>query len=528
MAILLSNAPQNFTEYPNSFRRQGAYPLEYYSVFKTLEEAKNYAKTDLAYVGQPFSVSSKKEGSAFTEYYVVADEAGTLFKLGDSSINADEIDRRLKAIEKFFADFNNLDSTLDTLSELQGRIKDIYYIDESDNNKEKGILGDEITRSTAKDAELQGLIEEEARTRNEKYEELQGTIDNLQLTEEGILLNQDLYTYVNIGKITGASDTNRVKIAGKGESLKKVFNAILGTRTDKQPTITNNASLSASKTTTSYGDGKEWGTDIPQTTINVTFTLANTGTASYGYRVGQEVKTGAAFYYPIVKQGGGDLKIVLPENKTATVISGEIASSDGNTLYCNFNDNKQIEIQIELPQGSVTLEQQTRYGEISASVQLGAPVDEEDNAVTSFLTYLESEGEPAQITAPTPQDSAGGTKTAKTGPYIIKAGSYSPYYLVSILDQVTTIEQSVAKKYTGSSIIASCAEPSYVWFLLPPGTTGTKTIQYKAMGDWYNFDGGTTGPSDVELTLNTGAEATYKAYRTIKRMAAGETEFRIV
>ena len=33
MAILNTNFPTNLTEYPNSFKRQGAFPLEAYSVF---------------------------------------------------------------------------------------------------------------------------------------------------------------------------------------------------------------------------------------------------------------------------------------------------------------------------------------------------------------------------------------------------------------------------------------------------------------------------------------------------------------
>jgi hypothetical protein len=33
MANLLNKIPTNLTEYPNSFKRQGAFPLEAYSVF---------------------------------------------------------------------------------------------------------------------------------------------------------------------------------------------------------------------------------------------------------------------------------------------------------------------------------------------------------------------------------------------------------------------------------------------------------------------------------------------------------------
>lgn len=91
MAILLNNAPNNITEYPHSLKRQGAFPLEYYSVFQTLASAKEYAKSSLvAYVGQPIAVT---EGG--TSYYVIANTSGDLIKLGDGELNVNEINSRL-------------------------------------------------------------------------------------------------------------------------------------------------------------------------------------------------------------------------------------------------------------------------------------------------------------------------------------------------------------------------------------------------------------------------------------------------
>ena len=68
----------------------------------------------------------------------------------------------------------------------------------------------------------------------------------------------------------------------------------------------------------------------------------------------------------------------------------------------------------------------------------------------------------------------------------------------------------------------------YIWFLLPPGTSGNKTIRYETLGEWYDFSGGTTGPIEVSLTLDSGITATYKAYHTNKQAAAGTTSFKIV
>lgn len=62
MAKLLTGIPTNLTEYPNSFKRQGAFPLEAYSIFYNLETAKDYAKNNpIAYVGQIISVISDTE-----------------------------------------------------------------------------------------------------------------------------------------------------------------------------------------------------------------------------------------------------------------------------------------------------------------------------------------------------------------------------------------------------------------------------------------------------------------------------------
>ena len=72
MAILNLKLPTNLTEYPNSFKRQGAFPLEAYSVFyaihdesgavttTALQAAKDYAQNNpISYVGQIFDSPSE-------------------------------------------------------------------------------------------------------------------------------------------------------------------------------------------------------------------------------------------------------------------------------------------------------------------------------------------------------------------------------------------------------------------------------------------------------------------------------------
>ena len=82
MAELLTGIPTNLTEYPNSFKRQGAFPLEAYSIFYNLETAKNYAKNNpIAYVGQIISVISNTD----TAIYQIINTQGELQKVGQSS-----------------------------------------------------------------------------------------------------------------------------------------------------------------------------------------------------------------------------------------------------------------------------------------------------------------------------------------------------------------------------------------------------------------------------------------------------------
>lgn len=136
MAIFLDKFPKNLTEYPNAFKRQGAFPLEMYSVFSNLNEAKDYAENNsVAYVGQPLAVSELSEVTTgegeetvteviqTTRFYVIGNTAGQLIELGTLA-DIDGLNLRLEAVEKFFEATDNLDQTIDTLYELQ------KYIDE--------------------------------------------------------------------------------------------------------------------------------------------------------------------------------------------------------------------------------------------------------------------------------------------------------------------------------------------------------------------------------------------------------------
>jgi hypothetical protein len=100
MAELLNKIPTNLTEYPNSFKRQGAFPLEAYSVFYTKAEAVAYAASNpIAYVGQTLAVvEANAEDATIVDnvtFYIIADAAGTLQEVGKAT-NGDDNSITLK------------------------------------------------------------------------------------------------------------------------------------------------------------------------------------------------------------------------------------------------------------------------------------------------------------------------------------------------------------------------------------------------------------------------------------------------
>lgn len=276
-------------------------------------------------------------------------------------------------------------------------------------------------------------------------------------TEHTVVLEEDLYAYTPVGQISSASNTNPVKVASAGDTLKTVLNTVFGTQQDQQPTITtSNVKLNVDAGTTSYGGG-EFGTAVASTDVTITFTLANSGTAQYGYRCGDTKTTtsNATFYYPVTKQNNADIKITLPftiskvedttvdsvaykklttvngANKTITILTPSATYESYSTkyLYCNFNSSKQVSIKLNLPSGSVTTSPQTRYEQISASVTLGAAQEADGTAITNFLTYLKADPD-----ASTPLGAAAIAAlscdpiTNTAGVYTIKKGSKYVYW----------------------------------------------------------------------------------------------------
>lgn len=87
------SAIKNITEYPNTFKRQGAFPLERYSLFESLADAQAYATSNpIAYVGQPLVVVTKTaDGEVDTVKSYVIGKDSALVELAQGSSNADAV-----------------------------------------------------------------------------------------------------------------------------------------------------------------------------------------------------------------------------------------------------------------------------------------------------------------------------------------------------------------------------------------------------------------------------------------------------
>jgi hypothetical protein len=140
MAILNVKLPTNLTEYPNSFKRQGSFPLEAYSVFyaitdesgavttTALDAAKDYAKNNpIAYVGQILAVVTVEAEASTVDVYKIENAAGDLVPVGntkeaDAAIEAieDSIDLLVENIEKNALDITTANEAIESIKEEIG------------------------------------------------------------------------------------------------------------------------------------------------------------------------------------------------------------------------------------------------------------------------------------------------------------------------------------------------------------------------------------------------------------------------
>lgn len=359
-------------------------------------------------------------------------------------------------------------------------------------------------------------------------------------TENTIILAEDLYTYVPIGKAQKASneiigsgadicDTNRGKLASAGDSLKAVFDKVFGVETDQNPTIsTSNVKLSVTTGTKEYGNSTEVGTTVPRTDVAITFALSNSGTANYGYRCGETSYKTTTFYYPVTKQSDADIKITLPSTVTASkdLLTNKdlFVKAEGSNLYCNLDDENAVTISISLSEGKVTATKQIRYASISASVSLGDAQDASGNTITKFLTFL---GQDYSDSGTYLSYSAEEVSKA-TGDYIIAPGEKYVYYATTA-DANEPSSWSLYKSGQTSvedlSIDAKAGQ--YVWIA---STSSYKYLRLfnDASGSYNGVDALTSKSSAKSLTNSKGVDATgYYFYSTGPRKVTGPAKLKL-
>ena len=199
MAILNVKLPTNLTEYPNSFKRQGSFPLEAYSVFYAIHDeagevvtsafaaAQDYAKNNpISYVGQILAVVDvNAEGASEVKVYKIENTDGDLVPVGDTSAG----DAAAEAVEALQTRLNELEEAYNARFETaEGDIADLKAADEAfelalenfySKSEVEEAIKSEADRAAAAEKSLEDAIAAE-KTRAEGAEsDLQEAIDNV-------------------------------------------------------------------------------------------------------------------------------------------------------------------------------------------------------------------------------------------------------------------------------------------------------------------------------------------------------------
>lgn len=386
-------------------------------------------------------------------------------------------------------------------------------------------------------------------------------IGELEADESMVKLKETLYTYAPIGmaqkasnKVIGTtgstiSNTNPGKIANQGDSLKDVFKAIFGEERDQEPSSiedTRKITYSYTSEPTLGSSNNEVGTSISTTSITITVTASGSCSSTYGYYTAVEAATGKpstmeygsgkTLTYTVSNQTISNqtykLKLILPKNYYKTGNSGETTVTvnpapvyvDGATIYINAAS---ATITVPNTFTTQTASNQIIYNAIKASCKFDALKDSNGTPVLGFLTYQKNS---ANVT--TTITNALSTKTIadrSSDKLQVSQGSYYNYYLASESNKLSNdINNPVttATQFTSSSVKIPAGDTAkHIWFLLPPSTTETKTIQYEPFANtWVDAFGGetdiTVGPVDVALELYSNASVMYKGYYTSAKAAA--------
>lgn len=308
-----------------------------------------------------------------------------------------------------------------------------------------------------------------------ELEALQDAIESIELTDEKIILNSELKTYYNVGKITNASGTNPITIGNQGDTLRDVFDNLFN-MDEIQPTITQNPSVSC---TLSSSASDERGTEISSISYSISF---NDGKYTNADNTGVEM--------------------------IDYLFSSGTASSDTATS------------------GTITLPSDYIVGTSPAfSTTITANHDSGDIAKTNLGNNSNPE---IKIAAGSVSKALSFSKTAVD----------YPYYVSSDAETISAVSD-IAKAKKTANLVGTAGETcnynanAYVWIFVRKGSStsqATKTIQaYSDIAkEWGTFLGGTQKMGEITFSKQNGASDTFYAYRTVNvAQAADSAKFRL-
>lgn len=282
MAILNIKLPTNLTEYPNSFKRQGSFPLEAYSVFYSIQNedgsvtsalnaAKDYAKNNpISYVGQILAVVDvDAEGTSSVKVYKIENSNGDLLPVGNSEA-ADaaiaELTRQLGEIETAYqnrcaaieadvtaleeadAAFEEALANIYNKTEIDAKVKELsdglanVYTKDEMNTKISDLsdaIADEVTRATNAETalgqridgmytneQIDEAIKAEADRAKEAEGELSDDLANLILTVAGKASAEDVYSKSEVYTKTEVHTYVASEIGSAGHLKRSIVEAL--------------------------------------------------------------------------------------------------------------------------------------------------------------------------------------------------------------------------------------------------------------------------------------------------------------
>lgn len=292
---------------------------------------------------------------------------------------------------------------------------------------------------------------------------------DIQATDTNVVLDSDLKTYYNIGKITTASGTNPVTIGTAGQTVRDVLNNLFN-MDEVQPSITNNPSVSC---TLSSSASDERGTSISSVSYTITYT------------------------------------------------DGTYTNGNADTSMTNYSFSSGTASSTTATTGTLTLPSAYVVGSSSA---FSTTLTANHSAGTVAKTNLGNNSNPViQIASGSKADSATFSKTAVDYPYYISNSASTITELASV-----TINQKNTNLTTTTGVKYAYNAAAYVWIFVRRGTATTqpsKTIQaYSDIAkEWGTFLGGTELMGTITFNKANGVEDTFFAYRTTNTAGAGDS-----